>query len=93
MTVLAEDIIPRFARGVRLREDPVRGGWSLIAPERVLTPNPVAIEVLKLCDGNRSLSEIVDDLSGRFSVDRARIESDVEALIADLRAKRMVELL
>jgi pyrroloquinoline quinone biosynthesis protein D len=93
MTVLAEDIIPRFARGVRLREDPVRGGWSLLAPERVLTPNPVAVEVLKLCDGNRSLSEIVDELAARFSVDRARIEADVEALLADLRAKRMVELL
>ncbi len=93
MTALAEDIIPRFARGVRLREDPVRGGWSLLAPERVLTPNPVAVEVLKLCDGNRSLSEIVDELAARFSVDRARIEADVEALLADLRAKRMVELL
>jgi pyrroloquinoline quinone biosynthesis protein D len=93
MTNLAEDIIPRFARGVRLREDPVRGGWSLLAPERVLTPNPIAVEVLKLCDGNRSLSDIVDDLSGRFSVDRARIEADVEALFAELRAKRMVELI
>jgi pyrroloquinoline quinone biosynthesis protein D len=93
MITVTEDVIPRFARGVRLREDPVRGGWSLVAPERVLTPNPVAVEILKLCDGSRSLSDIVDDLANRFSGDRERIEADVQALLADLRTKRMVELL
>ncbi len=89
---LSADIVPRLARGVRLQEDRVRGGWNLLAPERVLKANPVAVEVLKLCDGQRRFGDIVDDLTARFSVDRARVEADSAALLNDLAAKRMVEL-
>lgn len=84
--------VPRLARGVRLREDRVRGGWNLLAPERVLVANPIAVEVLQLCDGARSFGTIVDTLSEKFAADRTRIETDSSALLQDLVAKRMVEL-
>src|SRR3954447_17575216 len=64
---------PRLARGVRLRADAARGGFVLLAPERVLTTNATALEVLKRCDGARTVSAIVDDLAQLFSADRARI--------------------
>jgi len=83
---------PRLARGVRLREDRTRGGFVLLAPERVLTANAAAVEILKRCDGERTLSAIVDDLVQIFPADRARIAADVEALLADLEGKRMIEL-
>jgi pyrroloquinoline quinone biosynthesis protein D len=83
---------PRLARGVRLRADAVRGGFVLLAPERVLTTNATALEVLKRCDGVRSVPAIVDDLAQTFSADRARIAADVAALLAGLAAKRMIEL-
>jgi pyrroloquinoline quinone biosynthesis protein D len=83
---------PRLARGVRLREDRTRGGFVLLAPERVLTANAAAVEILKRCDGERTLSAIVDDLAQIFPADRARIAADVEALLADLAGKRMIEL-
>ena len=83
---------PRLARGVRLRADAVRGGFVLLAPERVLTTNATALEVLKRCDGVRTVSAIVDDLAQLFSADRARIGADVAALLAGLAAKRMIEL-
>lgn len=83
---------PRLARGVRLREDRTRGGRVLLAPERVLTANATAVEVLKRCDGERTVSAIVDDLAATFSADRARIAAEVEALLAGLAAKRMIEL-
>ena len=89
---LSPETVPRLARGVRLQEDRVRGGWNLLAPERVLKANPVAVEILKLCDGVRSFSGIVDELTAKFSVDRARVEADAAALLNDLSAKRMVEL-
>jgi pyrroloquinoline quinone biosynthesis protein D len=78
-------------RGVRLREDPARG-FVLLAPERVLHASRTAVEVLKRCDGERTLAAIVDDLAATFSADRTRIAADVEALLADLSAKRMVAL-
>jgi pyrroloquinoline quinone biosynthesis protein D len=90
--VIAADTKPKLARGVRLHQDTVRGGWSLLAPERVLTANPVAVEVLKLCDGSRTFAGIVDALSAKFSAERSRIEADAAALLGDLCAKRMVEL-
>ena len=83
---------PRLARGVRLRADASRGGFVLLAPERVLTANAAAVEILKRCDGERTLSAIVDDLVQIFPADRARIAADVEALLADLAGKRMIEL-
>ena len=78
-------------RGVRLREDPARGA-VLLAPERVLTASRTAVEVLKRCDGERTLAAIVDELAAAFAADRARIAADVEALLSDLAEKRMVQL-
>jgi pyrroloquinoline quinone biosynthesis protein D len=92
MTGIAPSSRPRLARGVRLREDRVRGGWNVLAPERVLRPNPVAVEVLKLCDGARSFDDIVSELGARFQVERERIVTDASALLVDLAEKRMVEL-
>ena len=88
---LDPDTRPRLMRGVRLREDPARG-FILLAPERVLTANPTAVEVLKRCDGERTVTQIVDELVIAFSADRGRVVADVEALLADLAAKRMVAL-
>jgi pyrroloquinoline quinone biosynthesis protein D len=92
VTAIAPASKPRLARGVRLREDKARGGHVLLAPERVLQANGTAVEVLKLCDGERSFAQIVDDLAQRFAVDRARIAGEAEALLRDLAAKRIVEL-
>ena len=42
--------IPRLARGVKLREDAVRGRWIVLAPERMFVPDEIALEVLRLPD-------------------------------------------
>jgi pyrroloquinoline quinone biosynthesis protein D len=83
---------PRLPRGVRLHHDAVRGGWTILAPERVLETDTVGAEILKRCDGVATLAEIVDDLSIAFDADRADIERDVRAFLADLAEKRMLEL-
>jgi pyrroloquinoline quinone biosynthesis protein D len=83
---------PRLARGVRLRADAARGGYVLLAPERVLTANATAVEILRRCDGSRTVAAIVDDLAAAFAADRDRIAADAVALLAGLAAKRMVEL-
>ena len=54
--------------------------------------NGPAVEILKRCDGERTLHAIVDDLATTFSADRALIDRDVRALLADLVAKRMVDV-
>lgn len=84
--------VPRFARGVRLRHDEARGQWVLLAPERVLQADPVAVEILRRVDGARSIAALVDDLAAVFAVERARIAVDVDAFLADLAEKGMLEV-
>ena len=83
---------PRLPRGVRLKYDETRGEWLLLAPERVVKADAIAVEILKRCDGTATIGEIVDDLAAQFSAPRARIEADVRALLEELAAKRMVDL-
>ena len=92
MIIVRADAKPRLPRGVRLSEDPVRGGWNILAPERVLMANGATVEILKLCDGARTFDDIVGLLADRFDVDRTRIETDAGALLADMSSKRMVDL-
>lgn len=82
---------PRLAAGVRIRQDRVRGGHNLLAPEHVLRINASTAAILALCDGQRALREIVDHLAHDFAADRERIERDTTALIDDLVSRRLVE--
>jgi pyrroloquinoline quinone biosynthesis protein D len=69
---------------VRLTFDARRGCWVLLAPERLLMPDEVAVEVLRRCTGQASIDEIVDDLAREFEADRDEIARDVERLVRDL---------
>jgi pyrroloquinoline quinone biosynthesis protein D len=82
---------PRLPKGVKLKRDEVRGRWTLLAPERIFEVDTTAATVLELCDGERDLAAIVGELAGRYSAPRAAIEKDVVAMLADLKAKRVLE--
>ena len=64
-----DQAVPALARGVKLRFDKARDAWVLLAPEKVLMPDQVAVEILKRCDGKASVTEIVEDLVVAFSAD------------------------
>jgi pyrroloquinoline quinone biosynthesis protein D len=70
---------PRLMTGARLRYDEVREEHLLLVPEGAVRLNPTAAEVLELCDGERSLDEIVGVLSERY--DGADVGDDVRELI------------
>ncbi|MBV8184359.1 MAG: pyrroloquinoline quinone biosynthesis peptide chaperone PqqD [Hyphomicrobiales bacterium] len=83
---------PRLPRGVRLKHDNVRNEWLLLAPERVLKTNAIAVEILKRCTGEQSLDAIVDDLASTFTAERSTVEADVRTLLMELATKRLVDL-
>lgn len=83
MTV-SETSVPTLPRGVRLRYDDSRGRWVLLVPERVLAPDDIAIEILKLCDGVRSVGTIADELAAKYTAPRQEILLDVIAMLQDL---------
>jgi pyrroloquinoline quinone biosynthesis protein D len=76
---------PRLVTGARLRYDEVREEHVLLVPEGVVRLNPTAAEVLELCDGERSLDDIVGVLAGRY--DGADVRDDVRELV-DAMAQR-----
>ena len=84
---ISTDSVPRLPAGVKLRFDKHRDAWIVLAPERVFVPDPIALEVIKRCDGSASVTAIVDDLAKTFNADRAVIEKDVSALLQDLADK------
>ncbi|WP_404713064.1 pyrroloquinoline quinone biosynthesis peptide chaperone PqqD [Sphingomonas sp. MMS24-J13] len=84
--------VPRFKRGVKFRFDAVREAWVLLAPEKLFMPDEIAVEILKLVDGVRSLDAIIDDLAARFDAPRDLIATDVGAVLQDLSARGAVAL-
>lgn len=81
---------PRLAPGVRLHFDKTRNAWVLLCPERIIEAEGPAAEILRRCDGTRTLDAIVDELAQAFAADRAVIEADVRSMLAELAQKRLL---
>ncbi|WP_438290703.1 pyrroloquinoline quinone biosynthesis peptide chaperone PqqD [Streptomyces sp. HUAS TT7] len=56
---------PALARHVLLRHDRVRGADLLVLPERVVVLHGPAGSIVRLCDGERDVRGIVDELAAR----------------------------
>ena len=84
---VCEESRPILPRHAKLRFDETRQVWVILAPERVLAPDETAVEVLQLCDGVRSVSQVVDQLAGKYAAEREAIATDVIAMLQDLADK------
>jgi pyrroloquinoline quinone biosynthesis protein D len=79
---------PRLVTGARLQYDDVREEHVLLVPEGVVRLNPTAAAVLELCDGERSLDEIVDTLSARYQ--GSDLRDDVRGLVDGMTQRGLV---
>jgi pyrroloquinoline quinone biosynthesis protein D len=77
-------VLPRHAK---LKFDETRQVWVILAPERVLAPDEIAVEVLQLCDGVRSVAQMIDQLAEKYAAERGAISTDVIAMLQDLADK------
>jgi pyrroloquinoline quinone biosynthesis protein D len=59
----------------------------ILAPERVLAPDEIAVEVLQLCDGVRSVGDMADQLAAKYAAPREAILTDVIGMLQDLADK------
>jgi len=90
MSLLADTSRPRLADKARLKWDAVREKHMLLAPEAVLVLNNTAHEVLLLCDGRRTVAEIVQALRAEYSSDA--IDGDVKEILQTLHQKTFITL-
>jgi pyrroloquinoline quinone biosynthesis protein D len=84
VTEASRPVLPRHAK---LRFDATRKVWVILAPERVLAPDEIAVEVLHLCDGDRNVAQMVEELAAKYAAPREAIAADVIAMLQDLADK------
>jgi pyrroloquinoline quinone biosynthesis protein D len=80
---------PVLAPHVRLRMDPTRDSHVLLSPETVVVLNRTGADILELCDGHRTVAEIVAELRDRY--DRVS-DDELRDFLARLVAKRCLEI-
>jgi pyrroloquinoline quinone biosynthesis protein D len=81
---------PRFAAGVRLSFDRARDRWVLLAPERVLAPDEIALAILRRCDGATTVSQMSAALAIEHAAGVDEVERDVLEMLDDLARKGLL---
>ena len=80
---------PRLARHVRLTFSEPRQRHLLLLPETVVVLKGSGAAILELCDGRRTVAEIVAELGTRY---RGVQDDEVAQFLSRLVARRCVEL-
>jgi pyrroloquinoline quinone biosynthesis protein D len=80
---------PRLAPHARLSYDQARQRHVLLTPETVTLLNGTGAAIVELCDGKRTVAEIVAELRDRYG---SVPGEEVTAFLASLQASRCVQL-
>ncbi len=88
---LAATSVVRLPSGVRLKKDKIRDRFVLLAPERAVVVDPIAVAILNEIDGVKTFDAIVKSLAEKFDADAQIITNDVRAFLLDLSNRRMLE--
>lgn len=82
--------MPRLPPYIKLHFDQVRKCWVLLAPERVLMPDEIALDVLQRCDGVATVGVISAALAEKYAAARDEVTRDVIEMLQELLAKGVV---
>ncbi|MEE2694333.1 MAG: pyrroloquinoline quinone biosynthesis peptide chaperone PqqD [Pseudomonadota bacterium] len=90
-TIVSSEIVLKLPRHAKLRFDKARDKWIILAPERVFELDEIAYEVISRCDGERTVTDVVNELCLKFDqVDREVIMNDVVGMLQNLADKGFV---
>ena len=81
---------PRVSKRFRLQWEEAQQAWVLLYPEGMVKLNQSAGEILRRCDGARSVTELVADLEQAFAT--AGLEADVIAFLELARKQQWVDV-
>lgn len=87
MTLLAPNATPRLWRLARLDFDPVRQRRVLLYPEGAVLLNESGAAILELCDGTRTVEQIIAILNGRYGTD---VTVDVTEYLSNMADRELV---
>jgi pyrroloquinoline quinone biosynthesis protein D len=80
-TVSLDEVCPRLAPHFVFRWEASQDAYILLYPEGLIKLNPSAGEILKRCNGERSVAEIVADLQAAFPGTDAEIAEGAHAFV------------
>jgi len=80
---------PRVGSRFRLQWEQAQTSWVLLFPEGMVKLNQPAGEIMKRCDGERSVAQIVADLEASFGTQG--LQADVLAFLDIARGKHWIE--
>jgi pyrroloquinoline quinone biosynthesis protein D len=86
--VIAADMRPAVSPMFRLQFEPAQDAWVLLYPEGLVKLNTPAAEILRRCDGRRSVGDIVSELEVAFS--RTELLADVQSFLLQARERGWV---
>ncbi len=86
-----ESVVPKFPKHVKFRFNKARKEWVILAPERLVKLDPIAVEILQLVDGERAVRIIASELSQKFKAPHETIIADVIEMLQDLSDKGFIE--
>ena len=89
--LLNRETIPIIPKHVRFEFNEVRKEWVLLAPERALYPDKIAIAVLKKCDGKVSIQMIGKELAEIYKAPVEKIIEDIIVMLQDLADKGILK--
>ena len=85
--IIAAESVPRLPSHARLRFDKARDRWVVLAPERVIVPDEIALAILQACDGAATVETICERLATQYAAPLAEVRRDVIELLQDLADK------
>ena len=90
MDTVAVTARPAIGKGFRLQWEPAQNAHVLLYPEGMIKLNGSAGEIMRRCDGARTLAEITADLERTF--DTCGLVADVTAFISMALSKNWLEI-
>ena len=86
-----ESVVPRFPKHVKFKYNKPRDEWVILAPERLVKLDDIAVEILKLIDGKKTVKIISTEVSEKFKAPSEVILSDVKEMLQQLSDKGFIE--
>jgi len=81
---------PQLAPHVRLQIDAVSGDPVLLYPEGILVLNSTAHEIVRRCDGQTSVAQLLHLLAGEFEVDEDVLRHEVQENLEYMRQRNLL---
>jgi pyrroloquinoline quinone biosynthesis protein D len=82
---------PRLANRVHLQIDAISGRPVLLYQEAVMMLNQTGYEILRLCDGTRTLREILQDLENQYPAAGAILSREVLEYLEAISRRGLIQ--